>query len=150
MCPPCSETYNVNEVPCRTLGRFDFDQWEYDMPADPQPHFAITLHYLDSNYREIREIKAFNLQTLFGNIGGYVGIFIGYALLSLPDAIVNILKLFRGKNKCNSKETTQEKCANQIKKPLQRQHKSQRRIPSTTHPTTKQPPDTHQTHTKAR
>ena len=24
---------------------------------------------------------------MFGNIGGYVGIFIGYALLSLPDII---------------------------------------------------------------
>ena len=104
------DTYDVSKVPCRTLGRFDFDQWEYDnyMPADQQPHFTITINYLDSNYREIREIKAFNLQTLFGNIGGYVGIFIGYALLTLPDAIINILKLFRGRNKFNSKEADQE------------------------------------------
>ena len=35
-------------------------------------------------------IRAFDLHSLLGNIGGYVGIFIGYALLNLPDAIMNM------------------------------------------------------------
>ena len=45
-----------------------------------------------STYREIREVKAFGLLSMFGNIGGYIGIFIGYALLNLPDVIEKIIE----------------------------------------------------------
>ena len=42
-------------------------------------------------YREIQHTQDFNLESLVGNIGGYIGLFLGFAFWQLPDAISNIL-----------------------------------------------------------
>ena len=80
---------NDEGSPCRHMGRIDYDYWEHGPHQENEatPYFNITLLFVDPKYREIKEVKAFGLLSMFGNIGGYVGIFIGYALLSLPDII---------------------------------------------------------------
>ena len=35
-------------------------------------------------FREIKQIVAYDIDSLYGNIGGYMGLFLGYALLNLP------------------------------------------------------------------
>ena len=71
------------------MGRIDYDYWEHGPYEDVKtaPYFNITVMFIDPTYREIREVKAFGLLSMFGNIGGYIGIFIGYALLNLPDVV---------------------------------------------------------------
>ena len=75
--------------PCRHMGRIDYDYWEAGPHQDTEttPYFNVTLLFVDPKYREVKEVKAFGLLSMFGNIGGYIGIFIGYALLNLPDLI---------------------------------------------------------------
>lgn len=104
---------NFDKIPCRNLGRLDFGYREYDLPKDRTPSFNITLYYGDSKYREIRQVRAFGLHALFGNIGGYVGIFIGYALFQLPDLVMKIMNFLRRKEKndTNDRNGDKEECS---------------------------------------
>ena len=80
----------VENICCRHLTNFGVDYWEYEMTKDDFEYFNITINYNDSKYREIREIKAFTIYSLFGNIGGYVGIFIGYAFFHIPGILLKV------------------------------------------------------------
>ena len=42
-------------------------------------------------FRETRNVKAFGLLSLWSQIGGFVGIFLGYSLLQVPEIITYII-----------------------------------------------------------
>ena len=43
-----------------------------------------------SRYKIIRSVRAFNEESLIGNLGGYVGLFLGVAIWQAPDIIGGI------------------------------------------------------------
>ena len=52
------------------------------------------LDYLSETYRETVSMKAFDLASLWSQIGGFVGIFLGYSLLQVPElALQCIIRL---------------------------------------------------------
>ena len=89
---------NEDGAPCRRMGRIDYDYWEHGPYEEVKttPYFNVTVMFIDHTYREIREVKAFGLLSMFGNIGGYIGIFVGYALLNLPDVVEKLKDFLRG------------------------------------------------------
>ena len=99
----------VEDICCRYLTKFDLDYWEYELIKDDADYFNITINYIDSKYREVREIKAFNIYALFGNIGGYVGIFIGYAFFHVPGILIKIKNGVSKKKPEEIQENTDEK-----------------------------------------
>ena len=40
--------------------------------------------YPSQEYKEIEQVRAYDVQSLVGNVGGYIGLFLGYALRELP------------------------------------------------------------------
>ena len=42
----------------------------------------------------LREVKAYQMWSMIGEIGGYVGMFLGYSVLQLPDFICDIISSF--------------------------------------------------------
>ena len=48
--------------------------------------------FKSTKYEEIRQLRAFDFESLIGNMGGYVGLFLGFAFWQAPDAI-NILAI---------------------------------------------------------
>ena len=54
--------------------------------------------YLNEEYQEIINSKDFGLQSFWSNIGGFIGIFLGYSLLQTPYLFANILTFLRRKN----------------------------------------------------
>ena len=57
-------------------------------PAD------VMLIFKSAYYKEIQHVQAFCLESLIGNMGGYIGLFLGCAIWQLPDAIqITIQKL---------------------------------------------------------
>ena len=42
----------------------------------------------------MEEVRAFSFQSFIGNAGGYIGLFLGYALLHLPDLILFLYEKF--------------------------------------------------------
>jgi hypothetical protein len=79
---------------CRKLDKLEFNNLELDVPGRYQPSITISVVFVDDTYREIRRVRAFDLNALIGNIGGYIGIFVGYSILLFPDMILTILRSF--------------------------------------------------------
>jgi hypothetical protein len=87
--------------PCRTLEKIEFNYHEKDVKEEDNndPYITISITFLDKTFRQLLNVRAFDAISLFGNIGGYVGIFVGYALLHVPDAIQNLVDMLQTKNK---------------------------------------------------
>ena len=57
--------------------------------------------YLNEEYQEIINTKDFGFQGFWSNIGGFIGIFLGYSLLQTPDLFASIIAFLR-RTKCVS------------------------------------------------
>ena len=53
----------------------------------------LSILYSDK-YQEIQNVRDFNLETLWSSIGGFIGIFLGYSLLQLPELLSDELKTY--------------------------------------------------------
>ena len=61
-----------------------------DRMAEGQYEFQINYNVVD--YLEITNNQAFDFESLFSQIGGFVGIFLGFSLLQVPDLIQHLTK----------------------------------------------------------
>ena len=52
--------------------------------------FLLKIVYKDNVFQEITNEKAFTFETFFSSMGGFVGIFLGYSVLQIPDLINNM------------------------------------------------------------
>ena len=66
-----------------------------DMCKSPD-HKGIELYFKSIQYKEIKHIQAFNAESFIGNVGGYVGLFIGCAIWEAPDFIEFVYRKMRG------------------------------------------------------
>ena len=47
--------------------------------------FGIDVAHAQSTYHETQQIRAYDIESLIGDIGGYMGLFLGYTILHLPN-----------------------------------------------------------------
>ena len=66
-------------------------------------------------YLEIKQIKAYTFTNLVGNVGGYIGLFLGYAILNTPklgkmlvSVVIKTCRMLRSKAKPPSKDTHED------------------------------------------
>ena len=57
--------------------------------------FSIVMDTIQTSFLRIEQIRGYDFNSLIGNIGGYVGMFLGYALLNVPNAILSIFETSR-------------------------------------------------------
>ena len=57
----------------------------------------IEIQFKTNGYKEIRNVRAFNEESLIGNLGGYIGLFLGVALWQIPDVISSLQSKLRSK-----------------------------------------------------
>ena len=62
----------------------------------PDDGWLISVMYGDEEFKEIKQTRAYNFQTLIGNAGGYVGLFVGYTLKEIPFFLEMIFKMIIG------------------------------------------------------
>ena len=72
--------------------------------------FSIVMDTIQTSFLRIEQIRGYDFNSLIGNIGGYVGMFLGYALLNVPNAILSIFETSR-----ELRLTTRELCQNKEK-----------------------------------
>ena len=72
--------------------------------------FSIVMDTIQTSFLRIEQIRGYDFNSLIGNIGGYVGMFLGYALLNVPNAILSIFEASR-----ELRLTTRELCQNKEK-----------------------------------
>ena len=86
-------------VPCRRLILTSYKYSEYPSTYYNNilgtNHFYVALFIQHKNYKEIVLTRQFDLQSLIGNAGGYVGICVGYTILQLPQLITSIVSKLR-------------------------------------------------------
>ena len=102
-------------LPCRRLINIQYEFSEIDHKETQPPYFMINVWFVNSKYREIKMVSKFDAQTLIGNIGGYIGIFVGYTLLNLPDLVIKLVRMGRQRVKSeiendNAKKDEEEEC----------------------------------------
>ena len=52
--------------------------------------FMIEFTIMTNNFKEIKQIRQYSVQSLVGNLGGYIGLCLGYAILNLPSIVLEI------------------------------------------------------------
>ena len=86
--------------PCQSIEKIDYHyeeveiKGEEDSSLEESPWFRIVLLFHAQTYKEISQIKAYDSEMLVGNIGGYLGLFLGYAILQIPALLSKSKKWF--------------------------------------------------------
>ena len=59
-----------------------------------EPCFKIL--YTTKNYQDIRNTQSFGFESLLSGVGGFVGIFLGYSILQIPELLGSLMYQIRG------------------------------------------------------
>jgi len=87
---------NLKHPPCRSLEKLEYNYMELDLRENNPAFVQIDVMFIDDTYREILRVKAVTLESLLGNIGGYIGIFLGYSIfIHIPDVAMRLMVLIR-------------------------------------------------------
>jgi hypothetical protein len=81
------KTSTDHPLPCQQLEKMIYiydefgwlvDDWILDDTNDTQKSFEILIEFFDGTYMAIQQAKAYDVESLIGNAGGYIGLFLGY------------------------------------------------------------------------
>mgnify|MGYP003302783650 CR=1 FL=1 len=56
--------------------------------------FRLTVQFHSNTFTVIKQVRAYNAQSLIGNAGGYVGLLVGYTIAEIPSLIVSAYQYF--------------------------------------------------------
>lgn len=59
---------------------------------------TIKVSYMESTYQETENVQDFTFESFFSSLGGFVGIFLGYSMLQIPEILSNIPSLLKSLN----------------------------------------------------
>ena len=85
-------------LPCQTIENLSYEYTEksgYD--ARNQSRFMVLVHYPNLKYRQIAHVQEYDVESLFGNIGGYIGLFLGYSIINFPRFVISSFDIIRKK-----------------------------------------------------
>ena len=88
--PPCDQVQAISYTPQGV---------KIENKSSPELMFI----YNSGSYREIRHVRSFDVESLVGNIGGYIGMFLGFAFWQAPEAALVVISKSKGL-KCLSRE----------------------------------------------
>ena len=71
--------------PCTEIKFLDLEYDEYDNDNIDMANIDFYLVFRDTVYKEIRQVRAYTIKMLVADVGGYVGLLLGYALVKLPE-----------------------------------------------------------------
>ena len=84
---PSMEYY---DKPCRLVEKIMYFYDEYvegfrnTVRSNNETWYEILLNFQGTTYMEIEQSRAYDFNNLIGNGGGYIGVFLGVALIQLP------------------------------------------------------------------
>ena len=80
-------------IPCLDM----FASVTYNWLIEPSKEMTmanISVTYREKYYEEINYSQDFNIESFISNVGGFVGIFLGYSLMQLPDFLIGFVWIF--------------------------------------------------------
>ena len=48
-------------------------------------HITIKISYIEKTYQETENVQDFSFESFFSSLGGFIGIFLGYSMLQIPE-----------------------------------------------------------------
>ena len=87
---PCDQVQTASF----SIQEIDWNEKIKEVKDNPNGTSTFGIVYNSHDYREIKHIQDFNLESLIGNIGGYIGLFLGFAFWQIPDTLNSILHKF--------------------------------------------------------
>ena len=66
-------------------------------PSPEPKDISMAFYYPEKTYEEIKYSRMMGFDGWLSNVGGFVGIFLGYSMLQIPEFFVCILGLFHTK-----------------------------------------------------
>jgi hypothetical protein len=100
--------------PCVDLQKltFDFEEQEADIRhlrmygpqnglLNNESYTIIFIAYLESKFKEIKQTKAFGIESLVGNVGGYIALFLGVSVIQLPSFLMKLYRKLQKRNNTN-------------------------------------------------
>ena len=93
--PPLTKHGYLNFTPpCRSITNFPYSFQEIDEDENRVPeHFGISITSADTTFKNVEQIREYSFQSLVGNVGGYLGLILGYSAIHLPFAVFKLYKL---------------------------------------------------------
>ena len=88
--PPCNQVQAISYTPQGV---------KIENKSSPELMFI----YNSGSYKEIRHVRSFDIENLVGNIGGYIGMFLGFAFWQAPEAALVVINKSKSL-KCLSRE----------------------------------------------
>ena len=99
--PPCTEVQRIHvdySVQPTDITTYEELNPNIKHPKTNETWFEIRLDIRTDTFKEIKQKRAYSTQSLIGNVGGYLGLFIGFSFMD----IVTAMTLFRAKFQCLS------------------------------------------------
>ena len=81
---------NLRHLPCNGMEKLNYEVSEYDLEEADPAYIEIDFWNRDLTYKEVKMICAFDMSALVGNVGGFIGLFLGYALIMIPGVLKTI------------------------------------------------------------
>ena len=88
---PCREIQNIISTAEETiLSESEANDWNF-----PVPFISFEFHFKTGTFKVIQSVRAFDGESLIGNLGGYLGLFLGFSIWQAPEVIFKIMKKAR-------------------------------------------------------
>ena len=84
---PNPEKISMDIFPCRVIRNLRYNPKIVVREGYQKDLISVAVRYPEY-YMEIEHIQEYTLEGLVGNAGGYLGLFLGYALLQLPQFVM--------------------------------------------------------------
>ena len=106
-----SVNYSSYLKPCNSLQKVlysygeynDLQDWTKEWIDNVTSLFDVQLEFTDGTYMEIEQVRKYGPKDVIGDIGGYLGLFLGFALLQIPEMVFTVAckidVILREKNK---------------------------------------------------
>ena len=88
----------LTEVPCNEMILLSIDS----INADPRPipeDISVMFYYTEKTYEEIQYTKMMGFESWLSNVGGFVGIFLGYSMMQIPEFLNYIISFIQTQKK---------------------------------------------------
>ena len=75
----------------------------FDMASEPEPGsygggmLGFTLYYGSKNYKYFRNVRSFGIYDLWSQIGGFIGMLLGYSLIQTPSIMREVIAKTKSK-----------------------------------------------------
>ena len=91
--PPCTDVQRLQlDYSIKAVNSTWYDEVTENVTRNDNHWFEIVFEMQTDSFKEITQKRAYTLQSLIGNLGGYLGIFIGFTLLDLFTLIISLHK----------------------------------------------------------